>query len=266
MSPVVLDNTDTVVLTMLSTLSAVSVYSVYNYVVYGVRQVYQSATEGLHAFIGNLWAKEEHEKLQQMYGGLETILHLVTAFLFGCTWVLLLPFIRVYTNGITDAEYIYPLFGVLMVLGRGIQCLRTTYNMFILAAGHYRQTQRCYIIAAVMNLVLSLALVRPLGLVGVAIGTVAALLYQTVWMAIYNARHLVKRSLTRFGVQLLADAFLVALIIAATCWIRLPRLTYRAWALMAVEVAAVAGFITVGFGYCLFRKSIRVALAVWRKT
>lgn len=263
-SAVVLDNTDTIVLTLFSTLSNVSVYSVYNYVVFGVRQLYQSATEGLHVTVGNLWAKGEKEKLGILFGGLEAVLHLITVFLFSCTGVLLLPFIRVYTAGIQDTNYLIPVFGALMVLGRGIQCLRTTYNMLILAAGHYQQTQRCHIIAAGMNLVLSLALVHSFGLVGVAVGTVAALMYQTVWMAVYSATHLLIRPLMRFAVLLFADAALTGLILASTRWLSLSAVTYGGWFLLAMEVTAIAAAITVMFGWFFFRGPIRGMLNIWR--
>ena len=57
------------------------------------------------------------------------------------------------------------------------------YNILILAAGHYKQTQSNYIIAMILNIVVSIATVKMWGLVGVAIGTLIAMAYQTVWMA-----------------------------------------------------------------------------------
>ena len=53
----------------------------------------------------------------------------------------------------------------------------------ILAGGHYKQTQNNYIIAAIINIVISILFVNILGLAGVAIGTLLAMFYQTIWMA-----------------------------------------------------------------------------------
>ena len=48
---------------------------------------------------------------------------------------------QVYTAGINDANYIQPLFAVLLVLANAVHCLRMPYNLMILAGGHYKQTQ-----------------------------------------------------------------------------------------------------------------------------
>ena len=61
----------------------------------------------------------------------------------------------------------------------------------ILAGGHYKQTQNNYIIAALINIVVSVLAVKKWGLVGVAIGTLIAMFYQTIWMAIYDSKNLI---------------------------------------------------------------------------
>lgn len=44
--------------------------------------------------------------------------------------------VRVYTNGITDADYIQPLFAFLITLANAGHCLRLPYNVMIVAVGH----------------------------------------------------------------------------------------------------------------------------------
>lgn len=110
---------------------------------------------------------------------------------FGCTGVLIVDFVRVYTYGINDADYIQPLFAVLITIANAGHCLRLPYNILILAAGHYKQTQSNYIIAMILNIVVSIATVKMWGLVGVAIGTLIAMAYQTVWMAKYDSKNII---------------------------------------------------------------------------
>lgn len=64
-------------------------------------------------------------------------------------------------------------------------CLRLPYNIMVLAAGHYKQTQWSAIIEATINVVVSILFVFYFGLVGVAIGTLAAMIYRTLYLAIY---------------------------------------------------------------------------------
>lgn len=52
--------------------------------------------------------------------------------------------------------------------------------------------------AGVINIVVSVVTVKAWGLIGVAIGTLAAMGHQTNWMAIYDSRNLIKRSFENF--------------------------------------------------------------------
>ena len=67
----------------------------------------------------------------------------------------------------------------------------------ILGAGHYKQTQWYFIISACINLILSFILVQLLGMIGVAIGTFIALLFQSGWMIWYNTFKLKIRELRK---------------------------------------------------------------------
>lgn len=253
-SAFVLNGTDNIVLTLFSTLANVSIYSVYHLVVYGVHQLYQSATAGLHSLFGELWAKQEVARLKRVFGAIELALHFSTVFLFTCTGILVIPFIRVYTDGITDANYIQPLFAVLIVLAHAFQCIKTTYNIPILAAGHYKQTQKCHIISAILNAVISITTVYFFGLVGVAIGTMVAMGYQLVWMAYYNSKHLLEWSFATFLKQILIDILTVLTILLATSWIKLVDVSYLSWFIMAIEVAVIALAITVMMAFIFYRK------------
>lgn len=255
-SAVVLENTDTVVLTLMSTLENVSIYSVYHLIVYGVRSIYFSGALGIQSAMGKLWAKQDTAALKKAFGGVEALMHFAVVFLFGCTGVLILPFIQVYTSGVTDVNYIQPAFAMVITAAYGVQCLKSPYNILVMAAGHYKQTQRNHIVTAVVNLVISVAAVYAWGLVGVAVGTLVSMLYQTVWLAHYAAKHLMEESCLRFWGHLAVDILGVGLIWLATRWIRLGAATYLAWGIMALEVAAVAIAVVAVLALLLYRRKL----------
>ena len=255
-SAVVLDGTDTIVLTLFSTLSNVSVYSVYYMVIASLQQFYQSATAGIQSAAGALWAKQDRDAQNKMFAATEMVLHFVTVFLFSCVGLLIVSFVRVYTNGLTDANYIQPVFAGLLTLAYGIRCLRTPYNIWILAAGHYKQTQRCHVTAAALNLIISVVAVWRWGLVGIAVGTLIAMVYQTIWMAVYNTKSLLKRPwwsvLKQFGVDILT---VVAIYLAASR-ITLGQVSYLGWFVMAVKVGLIALTVTVLAAVIFYRKTV----------
>ena len=236
---VILDGTDTVVLTLFATLSDVSIYSVYFLVVKGVKQLFMSMTNGITSLIGELWARQELAELKKTFGWTEWVIHTGTTFVFGVTAVLIVPFVKVYTLGIDDAKYIQPLFAALIVAANAAHCLRLPYNIMILAAGHYKQTQNNYIVAAIINIVVSVFAVKTWGLIGVAIGTLLAMGYQTVWMAWYDSKNLIQWPFANFLKQITVDIITVILCSIVSRVFTVMTISYFEWIINAIEVAVV---------------------------
>lgn len=250
----VLNDTDTIVLTVLGTFSEVSIYAAYNLVVAGVKKLFTSMMNGVEAYLGNLWARQDEERLQKTFGLTEWIVHTAVIFVFGCTGFLIVPFIQCYTKGITDANYIQPLFAALIVMAHACHCLRLPYNLMIFAAGHYKETQNNYIIATIMNIVISVACVKQWGLVGVAIGTLVSMLYQTIWMAFYNAKNLVKRPIKIFAKQCVVDALTVGCYAIIPFARQLSDVNYFSWLILAAETAAAFMGVSIVINLIFYRK------------
>lgn len=253
---VVLDGTDTIVLTLLSTLSNVSVYSVYFMVIRGVKTLFLSMTSGIQSLLGELWAKQELDELRETFGWSEWCIHTGTTYIFACTAALIVPFVRVYTTGIDDANYIQPAFAILLTLANAMHCLRLPYNIMVLAAGHYKQTQNNYIVAAVINIVLSVLTVKAWGLIGVAIGTLAAMAYQTMWLALYDSKHFVFWPIKAVIKQFLVDIITAVSIVSLSFVLKLNSVSYISWVLLACCTALLAAAITVFFNFIAYKNKM----------
>ncbi len=253
---VVLNNTDTIVLTLFSTLSNVSVYSVYNLVLTGIKQLVIAFTNGFQSVIGEMLAKNEIKKLRGFFARTEWIIHTLATLIFGCTGVLIVDFVKVYTNGITDTDYIQPLFAILITLAHAGHCLRLPYNVMILAAGHYKQTQHNYIIAMVLNIVISIVTVFLWGLIGVAIGTFIALAYQTIWMAWYNSKNIISWSLKHFIKHMIVN--IVIIIIASLLTFKIPMISisYVSFFILAIEVFIIWSLVSIAVNLIFYREQI----------
>ena len=252
----VLNGTDNIVLTMFSTLGNVSIYSVYNVVIIGVKNALLSVTNGFQSLIGEMLAKKETMKLNAFFGFVEWFLHTGTTLVFGCTGVFIVDFVRVYTYGINDADYIQPLFAVLITIANAGHCLRLPYNILILAAGHYKQTQSNYIIAMILNIVISIATVKMWGLIGVAIGTLIAMAYQTVWMAKYDSKNIICWPFKNFLKQCGVDAITVIIASLATFKIPMLSVSYVSWFLLAIEVFGIWLIISFVINTIFYRERV----------
>lgn len=258
---VVLNNTDTVVLTLFSTLYSVSVYNVYNLVVNGMKQIVISFTSGFQAFLGNMLAKDESDTLNRSFGLIEWGLHTITTLAFCLTGILVVPFVRVYTEGITDADYIVPLFAILITVAIASYCYRLPYSMMVLAAGHFKQTQWSAVIEMAINIVVSIVLVFFFDLIGVAIGTFAAMTYRTVYYAFYLRKNILFRSIKYFFKHIAVDVLTVGLIVAATFWIKMGEVSYIGWLFLALKVGLIGLGITVIVNLCFNFKQAKFLLS-----
>ena len=257
----VLTGTDNIVLTLFSTLANVSIYSVYHLVINGVFNIFTSSTNGFFPYFGDLWARNEKNKLEHDFSFFEWLIHTVTVLLFGCTGMLCVSFVRVYTKGITDVSYVQPLFSAILTLAYAVRALRLPYNYLILAAGHYKQTQSNYIVAMFMNIGLSVASVYQFGLVGVAVGTFAAMLYQTLWMAWYTYKTFLSTSLFSFFKRLLLDMAISALGILLSCRVLMREVSYFAWVKQAFAVFVIWALLV---SVCSFITDREQCLRIWK--
>lgn len=253
---VVLEEADTIILTLFSSLAIVSIYGIYNSVVMGIKQLINAFTRGAQSLMGDMIAKKENEKLAKFFAIAEYGIHSLTVLLFSCVSVLIVPFVTVYTKGVEDANYIQPYFAALLVLAYAIHTLRTPYNMAILAAGHYKQTQKCYIVAAIINLVVSIMLVRYDALIGVAAGTVMAMVYQTVWMAKYTLQNIIEKQIKPTIKQFFVDVLNVALILYATAKYELQDSNFICWIQMGVSVFCISLIVILVTSVVFYRENL----------
>ena len=110
---------------------------------------------------------------------------------FSCYSVLclcILPFLKIYTSGITDIEYIYPKLPYFFAVIQLLQAGRFSSQKVIEYAGEFRNTQWHSACEAFINVVVSVFCVIQFGIYGVLLGTIAALLFRSIMMIYYACR------------------------------------------------------------------------------
>lgn len=251
---VVLTNTNTAVLTLFSTFENVSIYSVYYLVVHGVRSILLSMTTGIQAMFGNMYAKKEIDTLSNTFSVVTWVFNFVVVVAFTITGILLVPFVSVYTKGITDANYIQPIFAAIITVAYAMYCIRIPYNMLVFAAGRYKETQRSAIIEAVLNIIISVVFVKQFGINGVSIGTLFAMLYRTTYFAYYLSRHIIRKSMKEYFKLLFVDLISVVLTALLCRSISLEVLSYISLIIMAIKVGCICLAVNVLINLVLYRK------------
>lgn len=245
------DNTDTVILTLFSTLSDVSIYGIYHLVVNGVRQLVNTVFTGMSSLIGMQIAKGNQEKLNNTFTIFEWSVHSATTILFSITGLLLLPFVNLYTQGITDADYLVPTFGVLVTLCGALRCIQMIYIIVIQGAGHFKQTQVASFLEPIINIFISVIAVLRYGLIGVAVGTFISLTYRFGYMVLYLKKHILYRPIKIVLKQVCVDILCVALIVFATYFVPKYADNYLTWIINAI-INSVISIVSVIFVNLIF--------------
>lgn len=244
-SAVICGNIDVVALTLFSTLENVSIYSVYYSVTNGITSLIITAATGLEAYFGNLIAQDEKKTLDRSFQMIEWIVHFAVTIIFTVAAITITPFVSVYTWGINDADYIFPAFGMLLVLAYATQCLRIPYFRIIKAAGHFKETQMGAFISAALNVLISFGLIFKWGLIGIALGTVVAMLYHTCYFVWYLRKNILNRSPWYFVKYLFTDTA----VMLCSCWasqnFSMEAVSYFAWVIFAVKVGVVTTILAV---------------------
>lgn len=252
-------NTDVTVLTVFRDLKLVSVYTVYNLVIAQLQNLISSFSSGMEAVFGSMYANGEKENLQKTFGYYETLMSLLSVTVFTTAAVLIVPFVRLYTAGITDADYIHPTFGVMLMVASLLYCMRTPYGYMVIAAGHFKQTRMAAYGEAAINIAVSIVLVIHLGLTGVAIGTVAATLFRFVYYVWYLSRNILDRPAVLWGKRILTNAVTCILIFLLGNRVIqfFSMANYLIWAVTGAIVLLIAGVITFCFNWCLYRTDVK---------
>ena len=256
-------NADVVILTLVSKISSafsiaeVSVYTVYHAVVYGVVNITGSVSTGMEAGFGNMIANGEKENLNKKFGLYEFIYYTIVTVMFTCSGILIIPFVKVYTSGITDVNYIRPIFAYIIVLAYAAYAIRSPYNTLTLAAGHYKQTRNGAFVEAGINVVVSVVCVFIWGIVGVAIGTLAAMIFRTVQYAWYLSKNILERSFMVFVKRVVVAVLISAVsIFLVNVLPKVAVVSYVTWVIFAIEATAVVVVVTLVFSFTFAKKEL----------
>ena len=248
--------TDIFVLTVFVNLREVAVYSVYNYIAMGLVTLAGSFIAGTEAVFGNMLARAEKDNLDRFFDLMEFMIHTVVIVFFTTAAVMIMPFIRLYTDGITDAEYYRPVAAGLILIAEGIYCLRQPYHQIAIAAGAFKSTRNAAFIEAGINIGLSCILVQIYGIAGAAAATAIAMAYRTVYYIFYLSKHILKRNILKFMKRWSITVANICVIFL--CFHFLPVhlqeiKNYLEWAGYGVLMFCISSVITVIFSFVSYR-------------
>lgn len=238
LSALVFNNTDILLLTYFCGLGVVSVYSLYNLIFTSVATIIDTLCSSVEHVLGQAFNsnKERFIKLQETY---ETY-YLGVAFAFFTLTTIMLPsFMHLYAGKFTDADYTNHWLPYLFASVYILLYARRTSSQIINFAGTFKQTQWRSLFESFINIVVSIILVQKVGIYGVLLGTIAALIYRTNDIIIYANWKILHRmpwqTYKRWCIN-----FILMVIIVLICRNNLPLITnYGIWIFTSLIMAFI---------------------------
>jgi len=191
-SGLIFSNTDILLLTVFVGLKEVSVYSMYA-LIYGLVKNMATVLYDSYTYALGQSYNTNRKRFMRMFDAYEVLTMMITFSLYCICRVMMNPFLRLYTSGVHDIQYVDTylpwLFAIFYLLHNG----RTSSGTVINIAQRFEETKWRSILESVINVTVSVVCVIRFGIYGVLLGTIVALLYRTNDMIIY-ASHILERS------------------------------------------------------------------------
>lgn len=177
-------NADTVLLSIFTTLQTVSVYSLYNLLFSMINRILRTIRESLEFKIAYLYHTNNKEFLKT-FRTFEAYYMMMAFSAFTITSYFVTPFIKLYTAGVSDAQYVDSFIPYLFVIINLLSCGRYPLDAMVHISGHFKRTQRSAACESCINVVTSVILIQFLGIYGVLLGTIFSSLYRAAYLVCY---------------------------------------------------------------------------------
>lgn len=246
-----------IILTLIKNLTTVSVYTIYNMIMSGINGVLSIFTSGLSSSFGDVIARGETETLKKVTEEFEYIYYNIITIIYTTALIMIMPFIKIYTSGISDANYYLPAVGALFVLNGLLYNLKTPQGMLVISAGMYKETRWQSTIQGLVIIILGLLLTPKFGLVGILIASILSNLYRTIDLLIFIPKNLTKLPIKITLLRQIKVFIYGTIIYLLTFFIKINARTYVMWAIYAVIVVIIGCVVVFVLDLIIDRKQLR---------
>lgn len=255
LATIIVRNTDSLIMSSFIGLTTVGLYSNYRMVLNNLNNLMGRFSNAFSGSIGNLGALENPDKLYGIYKELDFLFFVLSAYLAGGLMMLFNPFIAICFG----EKYCFPLVTVVIIVAEFyITRMRQVNLLFREAMGLFWNDRYKAVAESVINLVVSLLLVKPFGVAGIVGGTIISSVTTCVWVEPYvvmkyGIREDWQKKFRAYFAEYFKRVLLMAVVAGVSVW-----WTFR------FPLGGIAGFIANGLLYTGLYAV--VVIAVYRKT
>lgn len=242
LSGVLINSTDNMLISIFIGTIWVGFYSNYILVIHSLNNFINVLYTSVTASIGNVIVNEKPKIQFEIFQSLQTVSFIISTFASVCLYLLLNDLIRVWlgTKYLLD-HYVFVAIIINFYLGNIVHCVWS----FREASGLYMRTKYVMLIAAIINIILSIILGKIMGLSGILFATAIARLTTFFW---YEPNLLFKEyfgeSIGRYYIPVLKNIILTILLIIIFSSL-MENIIINSWVSLLIKSFVVAFFTLV---------------------
>ena len=204
----VLSASDNIIISKFIGIVTVGIYSNYVLIVNMINSFITVLINNVTASFGNLIAKEDSTKSLKVFNEMNLICFVLYGIASVCFVNLFTPFIKLFFG----EKFVLPIIVVVLIsINNFLIGLNLAPQTIQSAAGLYNNDRYVPIIQSALNIVISVALVFPLGISGVLLGTLISQFLPVIVKPIIAYRHVFNASVLPYFKNLIKQLFLLLL-------------------------------------------------------
>lgn len=236
---IVFSNTDVILISMFCGLKESSVYAVYSLVLTAIFSLINQIYAGVNFLLGHEYNKSLAE-YTVLHDGFDAFFGMLVCSTMTVCYILLLPFVRLYTAGITDANYLDPLLPLLFCAVQILTWSRYVSGNLTSLAGFANKIGKISVIEAIINVALTTVFIPFWGIRGALLGTIIALLFKANYLTVFANKVILKRSNFNSYRIWVSNILFFGLFVIITYFYRVQADNYVTLFVIAVIVSLIA--------------------------
>lgn len=169
----------TIIISQVLGFKEANVYAVYSLVISAIIAIISALSSGVAPMLGRSIA--QNKDINNTYNMYEYIVTFVISVAFSITVVMIIPFIKLYTNVVNDINYIHPSYAILISVWAALYSYRIPLTAVINAAGIYRENRWNNISNLLIQLFLGVMAALIFGINGLLTITIFASVHRKIY-------------------------------------------------------------------------------------
>ncbi len=247
----IFNSTDLVLISIGINLAMSSVYNIYAQIFHTINTFLVSIIEAPSNSFGHLLREGDMNKAYNLFFIFQKIITMASTIILSAVGMSIISFLNIYTKGINDANYIIPSLVGLFFSYYFFKLNNSPFGQLINVSGRFKlQNSQCAV-AVIVNLLLSVGLIKTYGVQGVVFGSVVGTLVILVANIYQCCYKIIGCEIGKTALNIIVNYGIGILLIIFSIRFQLLADNYFSWILQGIINVIISTLFVVGTNFVI---------------